>query len=376
MSKSRYPLLNNEQWLRGKYWGEELNSNQVAEIVGCSDKSVLRALKRLNIPLHKDECKSKYWQLNDEQWLFQRYWVEGQYSNQIADIIGCDESSVCGALRKFQIQKRKKCLYPELQDKGWIKQKYWQEEKSMIDITKILNCSLGAVARAFRVQGIETRTISEARKGAIISEATKKKMRESHRQGSIYEELNDEDWLNQKYWEEGLNLAEIKEVVGCHSVSTIAGAFERLNVERRTLSEIGKKQIGDKNSFYGKHHSKETKEQLSDATRARWQDEKFLRRWFKSVQRHPNSIEGTISEILQKNFPNEYKYNGNFEEKVVIGGMIPDFVNVNGKKVVIEAFGDYWHDLKKNIKWKHTEFGRKAAYSQLGYKCIVIWKRI
>lgn len=264
--------------------------------------------------------------------------------------------------------------YPQLNDKQWLYQKYWVEWKSLQEIANLLNCGLTTVARAFKTQGIETRTISEAKKGIKPSEETKKKMRKSHRQGSIYEELNDAAWLRQKYWDEGLNLAEIRDVVGCPSVSTVAYAFERLNVERRTLSELGKELVGDKNPFYDKHHSEATKDVLSESTRARWQDEEFLKRWFKSVQRHPNTIESTIYEILQKNLPNEYKYNGNFEEKVVIGGMIPDFVNVNGKKVVIEAFGDYWHDLKKNIKWKHTEFGRKAAYSQLGYKCIVLWE--
>jgi len=114
---------------------------------------------------------------------------------------------------------------------------------------------------------------------------------------------------------------------------------------------------------------------MSKAGKALWQDEEFVKKWFTANQKHPNRIEDLVDEILQRNHPNEWKYNGNFEAGVTIGGMIPDFVNVNGQKAVIEVFGDYWHDeTKRDINWKYTEFGRKAAYSQLGYICVVIWE--
>ena len=55
--------------------------------------------------------------------------------------------------------------------------------------------------------------------------------------------------------------------------------------------------------------------------------------------------------------------------------MIPDFINVNGEKKVIEVFGDYWHSDKViQGHWKRSEFGRKAVYSQLGYDCVVLWE--
>ena len=88
----------------------------------------------------------------------------------------------------------------------------------------------------------------------------------------------------------------------------------------------------------------------------------------------PNKIETTIDRVLQNNFPNEWEYNGDFSQGITIGRMIPDFVNVNGKKEIIEVFGNYWHegDRVKN-RWKRTEFGIKAAYSQLGFDCVVLW---
>lgn len=88
----------------------------------------------------------------------------------------------------------------------------------------------------------------------------------------------------------------------------------------------------------------------------------------------PTKPELALLSLLQANYPGEYVYNGDFGNETMLHGLIPDFVNVNGKKQVIELFGDYWHDKKKNVPWKSTEFGRKAVYSQLGFDCLVIWE--
>ena len=253
---------------------------------------------------------------------------------------------------------------------------------------------------------------------------------------SIYWQLNDYNWLHQKYDIEGLSIEKIAKMIGCGG-ATVWEALKRANISRRACSVKGEKNPmygthlsqatrdkqskakmgkypGDKNSFYGKHHTKERKEEwskkrkgehnspatefkkglipwnrgkknifseealerMSKAGKALWQDEEFVKKWFEANQKHPNNIEGIVDKILQRNCPDEWKYNGNFEAGVTIGGMIPDFVNVNGQKAVIEVFGDYWHDeTKRDINWKYTEFGRKAAYSQLGYTCVVIWER-
>lgn len=56
--------------------------------------------------------------------------------------------------------------------------------------------------------------------------------------------------------------------------------------------------------------------------------------------------------------------------------MVPDFVNINGKKTVIEVFGGVFHDPDKafiKVRWKQQEFGRRAMYSQCGDDCIILW---
>lgn len=103
-------------------------------------------------------------------------------------------------------------------------------------------------------------------------------------------------------------------------------------------------------------------------------DPEFLEKFYAGRLNKPNKAEQKIDSLLQTLSPGEFAYNGDFSQGVMLGGLIPDFINVNGKKAVIELFGNYWHDKKGNIPWKSTEFGRQAVFSQLGYKLLVIWE--
>ena len=60
---------------------------------------------------------------------------------------------------------------------------------------------------------------------------------------------------------------------------------------------------------------------------------------------------------------------------MVLGGKVPDFVNINGKKQVIELFGDYWHGEKRTKKNKETAEREKIEhYAQFGFGCLVVWE--
>jgi len=122
----------------------------------------------------------------------------------------------------------------------------------------------------------------------------------------------------------------------------------------------------------------EVKEKLSNSSTERWKDpiykERVARLCILALHNTPNKCEIKLGDILNGLYPNEWKYVGNGE--VIIGGLNPDFVNINGKKQVIELFGDYWHS-KEVVKndWKRTVFGRITIFKNYGFKCLVIWER-
>jgi len=79
----------------------------------------------------------------------------------------------------------------------------------------------------------------------------------------------------------------------------------------------------------------------------------------------PTSAEQKLVDILEQNWPGEWKYVG--DGQVIIGGCCPDFINTNGKKQIIEVFGTYWHDLFDVAK-------KKEHYRQYGFDTLVIWE--
>jgi len=157
---------------------------------------------------------------------------------------------------------------------------------------------------------------------------------------------------------------------------------------------------GPNNNHYGKKHSEESREKirakrlayfartpieerrLSEKTKAKiseirkrdWQDPEYVAKLIKAMGVKPSESELEFVDLLGKHFP-EFRYNGDFREGVVLGGLIPDFVNVNGKKQVIEVFGDYWHSPEViGDDWRRSESGKVAIYGSVGWDCLVIWE--
>lgn len=104
-------------------------------------------------------------------------------------------------------------------------------------------------------------------------------------------------------------------------------------------------------------------------------DPEFLKKFYAGRHNRPTRPEKLLDILLQKHFPKEFVYNGDYSKGVSLGGLIPDFININGRKLVVEVFGDYWHSKRKGgLPWKATEFGRKAVFAQLGFDCVIIWE--
>lgn len=94
-----------------------------------------------------------------------------------------------------------------------------------------------------------------------------------------------------------------------------------------------------------------------------------LRNCMRAQHAKPNSKEFQLNSILQSIWPKEWQFVG--DGKVVIEGFCPDFINVNGKKLIIELFGDYWHN---RIGAKEKDQRRIKAYKSKGFDTMVIWE--
>jgi len=111
-----------------------------------------------------------------------------------------------------------------------------------------------------------------------------------------------------------------------------------------------------------KHISESAIERLSHLTPEEMEER--MKPVWAGQNRRPNKVESKLNNLLQGRYPNQWKYVG--DGQVRIGGLNPDFINIDGKKAVIEVMGYYWHS-------DEDEERRKEVYNRYGFNCLVIW---
>ncbi len=118
----------------------------------------------------------------------------------------------------------------------------------------------------------------------------------------------------------------------------------------------------------------EVAKRVSATLKKLWQDPEYIKMMTKALQKRPTKPELILDKVIRKITP-DFKYNGGFNQNVVIGGRIPDWVNCNGKKQVIEMFGVAFHSplIRKNIPYRKTKPGTIQHYKNCGFNCLVVW---
>lgn len=215
-----------------------------------------------------------------------------------------------------------------------------------------------------------------------------------------------EDKLRKLYLEDGLSTTRIAEIFGC-SRTPIMRSLREYEIEVRpsgfqkgnTLGRIHK----------GRVVTEEQRRQISETLKRRYKDPEFKkthgfqpgrkqlntgRTWFKKGAEPWNKgktdvySEGTLRKIkearknqtiptahtlpekrfieLCRKYHLPFRYVGDGSRW--IGSYNPDFVEENGRKLVVEIFGEYWHNPLRylGLRWDQTEIGRKPILSTVG----------
>lgn len=138
-------------------------------------------------------------------------------------------------------------------------------------------------------------------------------------------------------------------------------------------SEATKRKISESKKGY--RPSEIVRKNMGLVMKEKWSDpdwkEKTLRASARVVANPPSKPEKRLKGLLNKLFPNEYKYVGN---KVLwIGGKNPDFINLKQKKIV-ELFGEYWHSKEKIGRTRKQEEHRRVKhFAKYGFKTLIVW---
>lgn len=113
-------------------------------------------------------------------------------------------------------------------------------------------------------------------------------------------------------------------------------------------------------------NNKDRSRKLSEKRIKRMQDDpEFLRMIASHMHQRPTTLEMDMMEILDKHFPNEWRYTGGNDKgkQFPAAGKLPDFVNSNDT-VFIETYGGYYHDAD-------NPQDKIDLYKRFGYKCLV-----
>jgi len=151
----------------------------------------------------------------------------------------------------------------------------------------------------------------------------------------------------------------------------VAGQAEKLRGRKfhtkESKEKIGEFHRGVKQPDSQRKKNSESKERL-------WKAPEFIAKQIKARNIGPNKPEKLLLELLQKLFPNEWKYVGCGDFFVAGTNKNPDFVHVNQKKI-IEHFGDFWHgEGKTGIPNEQHEQERIDLFIKYGYQTLIIWE--
>lgn len=264
--------------------------------------------------------------------------------------------------------KKGESSYPQLNDRGWLYQKYWVEELSISQIADIVGCSHTAVWLALTRLNIPKRTISDALRGNKNPRYGKHYPKEEspmfgkHHRKASKQKIGDAN-RGKKGWNKGLTKEDNE---GVRRISESKKGEGNPN--------FGKKGIN--NPQYRKPRSKKTKQKISNKMKQMYQDPEFAKKMHQATAKRPTKPEKMWHNIAINKHSLPFKYTGNGE--VVIGGKCPDFVHLT-KKVVIEIFGKAFHSplftFRKKMPFHQTYEGTIKHYKRHGYKCVIFWDR-
>lgn len=244
---------------------------------------------------------------------------------------------------------------------------YWNQHKSALEIAVVLGCGATTVYRLMQKYDIKRRTMSEALTGKFIAENSP---RFKSRGKCLHCGIKMDNKRIRKFCSEDCyhRYVKIYNPLRKRIKQRCAHCNEIISIQPNQLK--GKKNLFCSQICMGKYYSDISTKVLDELNKDPLIKAKQLK------GRKLNKLESKVNNILQKYFPYEWKYTGN--GGVIISGLCPDFMNCNGKKKIIEVFGDRFHDpsktFLKKVPWKQQEFGRTAIFSQFGYDTLVLWQ--
>jgi len=152
----------------------------------------------------------------DEEWLREQYWENEKSTRDIADECGCGPETVRRWMKRHGLKRRAGGGRPadeRLADRAWLREQYVEECLSTYDIAKKWGFSQPTVLNWLKRHNINTRGRGA---GKQVDD----------------ERLRNGDWLREQYSQREREVAEIAEQIGCSSY-TVYSQLHEFNIKLR-----------------------------------------------------------------------------------------------------------------------------------------------
>ena len=231
-----------------------------------------------------------------------------------------------------------------------------------------------SISKAYEDPAVHEK-ISKALMGHEVLDSTKQKIgsgqREAYERDSTLRERHAEGVRKAHKDDPGLSDRMSDSIIEALADPTIREHISQMLMGHE-VSEETRQKLADARLYY--IPTAETCQQTSETMKKNWKDPDFAARMIMSWNRHPNDSELELGSILETHFPGVFKFVGNSKEGN-IDGKVADFIDLLGKKIVIEMFGMHWHDPVYKPE-RSTEDELVAHYALFGFKCLVFWENV
>ena len=319
--KGQYKLVIPEEELRFRYLGLQQSTPDIAKAFGCSKPTILEQLKEYQIFIRS-----------------------GKQAHN---------TPIYVAKLKQLLRGNKNCLGRH----------HTEEEK--------VKMSLVQKGKVFTEE--HRANISLAGKGRIVSEATRAK----HRLCNLKRYKNIEERVktglaSHKYHEEHSEFSkqQTERLRAWRENPEIVKRWLEKNKEARQDSIHRAQQSIRSRAMW---RNPDIRAKLVAERKKRWRanDYEVMHKMMAGMNISPSKPETTVLNILNTLAPRDWKFVG--DGQVIIGGLNPDFININGRKLIIEVFGNYWHTQK--LKPYKINEGRINVYATYGYRTLIVWEK-
>ena len=236
---------------------------------------------------------------------------------------------------------------------------YLTEKKNAHVIADLWDVNVMTIIRWLKKFEIPKRSHSEIQKATHNHPEVSERMRKAHSNDTTNNMTDSEleSELRKLYLKEKKGVPEIGKILNLAKAQSWA-LLKRFNIPIRTLSE----------SIRLKWLEPEYRAKCTQASKDRFNDPEFQKKFWESCERHPNNLEVSMIYLLHEMDLENFEFVGDFREDGWIRGYNPDFLNKKDKKI-IETNGSFWHKNLNKVK------DRIKTFKDCGYKTLIVWDK-